>query len=153
MTPRISKSRKKDSSLLFHARRRIAPAREAHFAIHFGDHNASVLQESCGGWCCPRVASPLSESFFRPARIRDLRVTSNCVGHLRFDVRNLDIGVPPTRRQPDDDFMFGSDLYAVRYDIADHGNGTRLSVGIPMCLSLDARSALDTRTVSVLGTP
>ncbi|KAH7712951.1 hypothetical protein AAVH_19702, partial [Aphelenchoides avenae] len=63
-----------------------------------------------------------------PARIRDLRVTSNCVGHLRFDVRNLDIGVPPTRRQPDDDFMFGSDLYAVRYDIADHGNGTRLSI-------------------------
>ncbi|KAH7712449.1 hypothetical protein AAVH_20221 [Aphelenchoides avenae] len=48
-----------------------------------------------------------------------------CVGQLRFDVGNLSIGVPPTRSQPDDDFVT---LYAIRYDIADHGNGMRLLI-------------------------
>ncbi|KAH7702491.1 hypothetical protein AAVH_30350, partial [Aphelenchoides avenae] len=49
------------------------------------------------------------------------------LGNLRFDVRNLDLGVLPLftlEYDPDADMLIPN----VRYDIADHGNGVRLLI-------------------------
>ncbi|KAH7680462.1 hypothetical protein AAVH_41163, partial [Aphelenchoides avenae] len=45
-----------------------------------------------------------------------------CLDHLRFDVGNLDVGVPPTRYE---DFDQYTERYEqnVRYNIAEHGTG------------------------------
>ncbi|KAH7703611.1 hypothetical protein AAVH_29212, partial [Aphelenchoides avenae] len=48
-----------------------------------------------------------------------------CLNHLRFDVGNLDVGVPP-RRYEDYDQYAETYEHNVRYSIADHGNGVRL---------------------------
>ncbi|KAH7710677.1 hypothetical protein AAVH_22013 [Aphelenchoides avenae] len=48
-----------------------------------------------------------------------------CLEHLRFDVGNLNVGVPPTRYE---DFDQYAERYEqnVRYNIAEHGNGILL---------------------------
>ncbi|KAH7699842.1 hypothetical protein AAVH_33049 [Aphelenchoides avenae] len=45
---------------------------------------------------------------------------------LRFDVSNLDVGVLPSRSSEHDDFADG--WHNVHYNIADYGNGVRLSM-------------------------
>ncbi|KAH7692987.1 hypothetical protein AAVH_26306 [Aphelenchoides avenae] len=48
-----------------------------------------------------------------------------CLDELRFDVGNLDLGVPP-RSSSEYDPNFYARVHHVRYNFSDHGNGIRL---------------------------
>lgn len=54
-----------------------------------------------------------------------------CLHRLPFGVSDLDVGVLPSRFQEDDPFE-DSVTHHVHYNIADHGNGVRLVVGISL---------------------
>lgn len=56
------------------------------------------------------------------------------IEHLTFDVSQLNVGVLPVRSREYGEYT-DELTHKVRYNVADHGNGIRLLVGVRLTLT------------------